>query len=119
MNEQLTFESSGGGIGGLTTAIAIARLTTERKDIHVDLYEAVKEFTEVGAGVGMFRRPWSIMKALGIDKSLRKLDNIPEEGDPPGECSLPEGTRSRTLTCEFRICYAITQIRSAKGFIFL
>ena len=75
---------SGGGIGGLTAAIAISRFSSERKDIHIDLYEAVGEVTEVGAGVGMFPRPWSIMKALGIDKELRKLDNMPKEGDPPG-----------------------------------
>ena len=76
--------SSGGGIGGLTAALAFSRLSSARKDIHVDLYESVGAFTEIGAGVGLFRRPWAIMNALGIDGELRKLDNIPKEGDPPG-----------------------------------
>ncbi|KAI5117035.1 hypothetical protein M0805_002251 [Coniferiporia weirii] len=37
----------GGGIGGLTAAITLSRLSRDKKDIRIDLYEAAHEFTEI------------------------------------------------------------------------
>lgn len=72
---------SGGGIAGLTAAIAISKLSSARADIHIDIYEAAHIFTEIGAGIGMWRRPWKIMKILGLDEDLRKIANSPVQED--------------------------------------
>ncbi|KAH8111745.1 FAD/NAD-binding domain-containing protein [Phellopilus nigrolimitatus] len=77
---RLTVAICGGGIAGLTTAIAIAHFS-KLKDVHIDIYEAAQAFTEIGAGVGMMRRPWRVMKTLGLDGKLRKLVNVPENED--------------------------------------
>lgn len=76
---------SGGGIAGLTTAIALSRLSAEKKDIQIDIYEAATKYSEIGAGVGMWRRPWKVMKLLGLDKALGKIAEIPAEEDKPGK----------------------------------
>lgn len=62
----------GGGIGGLASAIAIARLNPAN-DIKLDIYEGAHAFTEIGAGVGLWKRPWSIMKKLGLADDLAKI----------------------------------------------
>ncbi|KAL5523160.1 hypothetical protein ACEPAF_1427 [Sanghuangporus sanghuang] len=74
---------SGGGVAGLSHALSIAHFSAERKDIAVDLYEAAPSFTEVtvGAGIVMCRRPWKIMRALGLGSDLRKLIVIPASDD--------------------------------------
>ena len=70
-------------------AIALSRLSSERQDIHVDIYESARQFTEIGAGVGLFLRPWRVMKALGLERSLRIiLPDIPHENEV-GESLLP------------------------------
>ncbi|THH08567.1 hypothetical protein EW145_g2622 [Phellinidium pouzarii] len=71
----------GGGIGGLTATIAITRLSRENKDIRIDLYEAAQGFTEIGAGIGMWRRPWNVMKSLDLGGVLGKLCEIPADED--------------------------------------
>ena len=76
--------TSGGGVGGLTAALAISHFSAERKDIFVDLYEAAPSFTEVGAGIGMYKRTWKVMKALGLEEGLRGLTKIPKSDDDLG-----------------------------------
>lgn len=44
--------SSGGGIGGLTCALALSQYG----DIDVDIYEGASRFAEVGAGFGLWPR---------------------------------------------------------------
>jgi hypothetical protein len=44
--------TSGGGIGGLTLAVALSQYP----DIDVTIYEGATKLTEVGAGVGLFPR---------------------------------------------------------------
>ncbi|TDL26549.1 salicylate hydroxylase [Rickenella mellea] len=58
-----------GGIGGLTAAIALSK----SNDIQIDIYEAAHKYTEIGAGVGMWRRPWHVMRALGLEGPLSQL----------------------------------------------
>ena len=65
----------------MTAAIALSRLSSERKDIQINIYESAQEFTEIGAGIGMLLRPWKIMKRLGLDGPLRKVVNIPDKED--------------------------------------
>lgn len=56
----------GAGIGGLTCALALAKYG----DVQVDVYESASQLAEVGAGIGIFPRPWKVIKALGIDQEL-------------------------------------------------
>ncbi|XP_006459039.1 hypothetical protein AGABI2DRAFT_177137 [Agaricus bisporus var. bisporus H97] len=62
----------GGGIGGLAAAICFAR----HSDISVEIFEAAKEFSEVGAGIGVWPRIWRILKLLGLDEDLERLHAV-------------------------------------------
>ncbi|KAH8111717.1 FAD/NAD-binding domain-containing protein [Phellopilus nigrolimitatus] len=79
---KFTIGICGGGIAGLTAAIALSRLSS-KKDIRIDIYEAAQEFAEVGAGLVMWRRPWKVMKALGLEQELAKLTETPAGEDKP------------------------------------
>ena len=73
-NRQFTWYNSGGGIGGLTLALVLHKYAP---DILVDLYEAHSTFSEVGAGISVWRRTWHVFKQLGIDESLAKAAVTP------------------------------------------
>lgn len=60
---------SGGGIGGLTFAIALSKTAPH---IEVDLYESASAFGMVGAGIGMWPRVWDALKAIGLKDELDK-----------------------------------------------
>ena len=62
---------SGGGIGGLTLAVALRKLCGER--VRVDLYEAAHAFSEIGAGIGVWPRVWATMEALGLADDLSAI----------------------------------------------
>ncbi|KAF9070947.1 hypothetical protein BDP27DRAFT_560479 [Rhodocollybia butyracea] len=53
----------------ITLALALSRYP----DIDVDIYESARALTEVGAGIGIFPRPWRIIKMLGIEADLLKV----------------------------------------------
>ncbi|EKM50052.1 uncharacterized protein PHACADRAFT_264550 [Phanerochaete carnosa HHB-10118-sp] len=67
----------GGGIGGLVLAVALS----QAQDIDIDVYEAAREFAEVGAGVGVWPRPWKILKALGLAQDLAQVTFVPPENE--------------------------------------
>ena len=76
----------GGGIGGLSTAIALRRM-----DIEVSVFEQSEQLLEVGAGVGL---------QLGAVKALKRmgaLDAILEIGGEPLEALELRGYRSGRL----------------------
>ena len=47
---------SGGGVGGLTLAVALSKYP----DIEVEVFEAARQFSEIGAGVGIWRRGFRV-----------------------------------------------------------
>ncbi|PCH34754.1 salicylate 1-monooxygenase [Wolfiporia cocos MD-104 SS10] len=57
----------GAGIGGLVFALSLHRFNA---NVDVDIYEAAAEFTEVGAGVGVWPRAWELLKDLGLADEL-------------------------------------------------
>ncbi|KAJ3565444.1 hypothetical protein NP233_g7626 [Leucocoprinus birnbaumii] len=59
----------GGGIGGLAAAVCLAR----NPGISVEIFEAAKEFSEVGAGIGVWPRIWKTLAILGLDEDLARL----------------------------------------------
>ncbi|KAF8217130.1 salicylate hydroxylase [Mycena galopus ATCC 62051] len=70
----------GAGIGGLTLAVALSQYP----DIEVELYEAATTLTQVGAGVGIFPRPWKIIQLLGLEKDLLETTELkPVQGPVP------------------------------------
>ncbi|KAL5530919.1 hypothetical protein ACEPAG_3795 [Sanghuangporus baumii] len=74
----------GGGIGGLSLAVVLGKYCD---DIHVDLYEALPEFTEIGAGISVWKRTWFIMQELGLDEMLGKMAVQPPFDElRPGFC---------------------------------
>ena len=44
-----------------------------KADVDIDLYEALPQFTEIGAGISVWKRTWSIIEALGLEESLVKM----------------------------------------------
>jgi salicylate hydroxylase len=59
---------SGGGIGGLTAALALLR-----HGIDVDVYEQATEIKEVGAGVQLAANGTRVLHALGLGDELKAL----------------------------------------------
>ena len=72
----------GGGIAGITAAISISRFCSQG-DIRIDVYESAQAFTEIGAGLALFRRPWYAMKRLGLGEDLAKICRAAEVTDEP------------------------------------
>ncbi|KAI0751934.1 hypothetical protein C8Q80DRAFT_1160297 [Daedaleopsis nitida] len=60
----------GGGIAGLTLAVTLGRLEDHASPIQIDMYEAGQEITTVGAGISVWPRTWTVMRALGIYEEL-------------------------------------------------
>ncbi|KAJ8496542.1 hypothetical protein ONZ45_g12408 [Pleurotus djamor] len=59
----------GGGIGGLACAIMLSRY----EDIDVEIFEAAAEFSEVGAGIGVWPRVWRILEKFGLAEDFAKV----------------------------------------------
>ncbi len=55
----------GGGIGGLTTAIAL-----KNSGINCEVYEAAEKFSPVGAGLSIAINAWKALEYLEIDKAV-------------------------------------------------
>ncbi|KAF8217161.1 hypothetical protein K438DRAFT_1748263 [Mycena galopus ATCC 62051] len=75
--KRLRVAISGAGIGGLTLAVALSRYP----HIEVELYESAATLTEVGAGIGLFPRPWKIIQLLGLEEGLiKRTEHKPVQG---------------------------------------
>ena len=72
---------SGAGIGGLTLSSALGCLKVDPQ-VKIDIYEAASHISEVGAGIVMWKRPWEILKNIGLEDSLLKF--LPR---PPDDAS--------------------------------
>ena len=62
----------GGGIGGLTAALALLR-----QGIDVDIYEQAPELKEVGAGVQISSNGTRVLHALGLQEAVERISSIP------------------------------------------
>jgi salicylate hydroxylase len=58
----------GGGIGGLTAAIALSRAGVE-----VAVYEAAAELKEIGAGVALHPNAMRVLRAIGAEDGVRQI----------------------------------------------
>ncbi|KAL0955627.1 hypothetical protein HGRIS_001860 [Hohenbuehelia grisea] len=77
----------GGGIGGLTLALALSRRDCSL--IEVDLYESASQLTERGAGITIWHRTWDILSGLGMEQDMKALLPYDRSDEP-------------TLTFQFR-----------------
>ncbi|TBU25153.1 FAD/NAD(P)-binding domain-containing protein [Dichomitus squalens] len=66
----------GGGISGLTLAVALSKYP----DIQVDVYEATGQFKEIGAGVMIYARTWEILSLLGMAQDFSRIAHAPPDG---------------------------------------
>ena len=62
----------GGGIGGLTAALALLR-----EGIDVDVYEQADELKEVGAGVQISANGTRVLFALGLKEAVERVSWMP------------------------------------------
>ena len=58
----------GGGIGGLTAAIALSRA-----GVDVSVHEAAAELKEIGAGVALHANAMRVLRAIGVEDAVRKV----------------------------------------------
>ncbi|TFK32298.1 salicylate 1-monooxygenase [Crucibulum laeve] len=81
----------GGGIGGLTFALALSKYP----NVSVDIYEAASRFSPIGAGIGIWMRVWNILSRLGLDeladKTFPKPSNDPVHAFTFRKSDEPEG----------------------------
>jgi salicylate hydroxylase len=68
MRAKLRVLIAGGGIGGLTAALALLQ-----KGIDVEVYEQARELKEVGAGVQLAANGTRVLYALGVGEELKAL----------------------------------------------
>ena len=77
----------GGGIGGLTLAVALSRIQPSIdfiNDVEIDIYEASSQFTQIGTGITLWPRAWKILvEQLGLGPSL--LDDLSGQQVPDDE----------------------------------
>lgn len=64
---------AGGGIAGLTTALAVADT-----DTRVTLFEQADRLEEVGAGLQVSPNAWRVLEALGVAAAIEPLSVAPE-----------------------------------------
>lgn len=67
---------AGGGIGGLTAALCLAR-----QHHKVTLFEQASEISEVGAGLQIGANGMKVLRALGLESAIEKLAFEPEKID--------------------------------------
>jgi len=65
----------GGGIGGLTTAIAL-----RRKGIEAEVFERSSEVREVGAGISLWANAIKALRQLGLGEALDSISLVNQEG---------------------------------------
>ena len=93
----------GGGIGGLTAAVALLQAGFE-----VEVYEQAPELTEVGGGINMAPNATGVLRRLGLGDGLdregvRPLGPTSGAGRTGARCSARRSTRSAKNSTARRI----------------
>ena len=70
-----TIAIAGGGIGGMTAALAFAKLGHD-----VTVYEQAQELGEVGAGIQLSPNAMQVFQSLGLNRHIEALSFEPEFG---------------------------------------
>ncbi|MPZ57201.1 MAG: monooxygenase [Rhizobiales bacterium] len=67
---------AGGGIGGITTALAL-----RRRGIDAELFEQAEAFRQVGAGIQLSANATRVLRTLGLGEALARVGVYPEGRD--------------------------------------
>ena len=67
---------AGGGIGGITTALAL-----RQRGIEALLFEQAKAFSQVGAGIQLSANATRVLRRLGLGDALARVAVYPEGRD--------------------------------------
>lgn len=67
----------GGGLGGLTLALTLAR--EKGANIQVTIYEAAAAFAEIGAGISIGRNAWHVFDLLGLSEAYAAIADFSED----------------------------------------
>ena len=70
---------AGGGIGGITTALAL-----RQRGIEAILFEQAEAFSQVGAGIQLSVNATRVLRALGLGDALARVAVYPEGRDYRG-----------------------------------
>ena len=85
-------------MGGLVLGLCLKKYAP---DVHFDIYESASELTEVGAGIGMTHRIWSIMEELGIQDEVVAITGTRDRnGTSPDLFGMSPPTQ-RVRCCRF------------------
>jgi salicylate hydroxylase len=87
MSRSLRIAVVGGGIGGLTAALAL-----RRRGLEVAVFEQAEVLREIGAGVSIHPNAARLLRRAGLEDELRKI------GSPIGGISLRTSTGEPILT---------------------
>ncbi len=60
-------------MGGLVVGLCLKKYAS---DVHFDIYESAAELSEVGAGIGMSPRIWTIVRELGLEDDLLTITGV-------------------------------------------
>ncbi|VDB87509.1 unnamed protein product [Peniophora sp. CBMAI 1063] len=78
----------GGGIGGLTLALVLARI----KDIAVDVYDQATDFNiEIGAGISLQSRNLRFLSTLGLKEDVVEISAKHSQGTMFSVCKADQG----------------------------
>src|SRR5437764_697568 len=67
---------AGGGIGGITTLLAL-----RQRGIEAHLFEQAEAFRQVGAGIQISANATRVLRALGLGEALARVAVYPEARD--------------------------------------
>jgi salicylate hydroxylase len=98
----LILHCRGGGIGGLTLAVALSHLHLE-EFLDVDLYESAVKLTEVGAGIGFSPKTWEVLKEFGMAEDLEARmvpGQTPPDHKPSGIDDFSQSVQSPDISLD-------------------
>nr|VWO96893.1 Mannitol 1-phosphate dehydrogenase [Ganoderma boninense] len=84
----------GGGMGGLVLGLCLKKYAP---GVHFDIYESAAELTEVGAGIGMSPRIWTIMRDLGLEDELLTIAGTQDREGTGIPFSIFKGDEGRLI----------------------
>lgn len=93
----------GGGIGGLTLAVALGCIQPPIdliNTLEVDIYEASSELTQIGAGITLWPRAWKILEQLGLGPSL--VGHLSRGQQAPNDSDEPRKVANRQRTFDIQ-----------------
>lgn len=115
---RLSIAICGGGIAGLATAVAVSRFSAG-EDVQIDIYESAQALAEIGAGITLWRRPFGVLKALGLEDEFSKICQSPHRTDEPSKLYYSGSVRRTQGIVFVRASFSVSKIGSDKRTTFL